>query len=47
MLRKGYRLRVSENRVLRRTYRPEKDEILGDFIMRRFIACTPHHTLFE
>jgi len=30
MLRKEYLLRVSENRVLRKMYRPEMDEIIGD-----------------
>jgi hypothetical protein len=31
MLRKEYLLRVSENRVLRKTYSPEMDEIIGDW----------------
>jgi len=30
MLRKEYLLRVSENRVLRKMYSPEMDEIIGD-----------------
>jgi len=31
MLRKEYLLRVSEKRVLRKLYRPEMDEIIGDW----------------
>jgi hypothetical protein len=31
MLRKEYLLRVSENRVLRKIYSPEMDEIIGDW----------------
>jgi hypothetical protein len=31
MLKKEYLLRVSENRVLRKIYRPEMDEIIGDW----------------
>ena len=31
MLRKEYILRVSENRILRKMYRPEMEEIIGDW----------------
>jgi hypothetical protein len=31
VLRKEYLLRMSENRVLRKMYRPEMDEIIGDW----------------
>jgi hypothetical protein len=31
MLRKEYLLRVSESRVLRKVYRPEMDEIIGEW----------------
>jgi hypothetical protein len=35
------RLRVSENRVLRRTFGPKKDAVVGEnCIMRSFITCT-------
>jgi hypothetical protein len=31
ILRKEYRLRVFENRVLRRTFRPKRDELTGEW----------------
>jgi hypothetical protein len=42
-LREEHRLRVFENRVLRRILEPKRDEITGDWkncIMRTFITCT-------
>jgi len=43
------RLRVFENRVLRRIFGPERDEVTGkweDYIMRILMICTPHPLLF-
>jgi hypothetical protein len=41
-----HRLRVSENRVLRRIFGPKKEEVAGeDYIMRSFITCTLHQIL--
>jgi hypothetical protein len=41
-----HRLRVFENRVLRRTYGPKRDEVTGEIgencMMRSFTNCTPH-----
>jgi hypothetical protein len=31
MLRKGYKVRVSENRVLKKMYRPARNEIIGEW----------------
>jgi hypothetical protein len=42
-LRKEHRLRVFENRVLRRIFGPKRDEVTGEwrkFTMRNFIICT-------
>jgi hypothetical protein len=42
-LREEHRLRVFENRVLRRIFGPKRDEVTGDlesWIMRSFITCT-------
>jgi hypothetical protein len=44
-LRKEYRLRVFENRVLRRIFGPKRDEITGECTMGSFIICTIHQTL--
>jgi len=44
------RLRVFENRVLRKMFGPRRDEVTGTFgecIMRSFMICTPHQILFE
>jgi hypothetical protein len=46
-LREEHRLRVFENRVLRRIFGPKRDEVMGDggnCIMRSFITCTPRQT---
>jgi hypothetical protein len=43
-LREGHRLRVFENRVLRRISGVKRDEIGENCIMRSFITCTPRQT---
>jgi hypothetical protein len=48
-LREGTRLRVFENRVLRRIFGPRTDEVTGEWrkcTMRSFIFCTPPQILF-
>ena len=43
------RLRVFENRVLRRIFGPNEDEITGtgeDYIWMSFMFCTSHQTRF-
>jgi hypothetical protein len=43
-LREEYKLRVFENKVLRRIFRSKRDEVTEDWrncIMRSFITCTP------
>jgi hypothetical protein len=48
-LREERRLRVFENRVLRKIFRPERDEVTGggeDCITRSFMICTAHQILF-
>jgi hypothetical protein len=44
-LREERRLRVFENRVLRRIFGPKRDEVTENYIMRRFMICTAHHML--
>jgi len=47
--RKERRLRVLENRVLRRIFGPRRDEVTGggeNYIMRSLMICTPHPILF-
>jgi hypothetical protein len=47
-LRKEYKVRVFENRVLRRIFGPKREEVTGNgenFIMRSFMICTPHPVL--
>jgi len=42
------RLRVFENRVLRRIHGPKRDEVTGgwkNYIMRSLVICTAHPTL--
>jgi hypothetical protein len=42
-LREEHRLRVFENRVLRRIFGPKRDEVTGNgenCIMGRFVICT-------
>jgi hypothetical protein len=45
-LREEHRLRVFENKVLRRIFGPKGSEILGwkNCIMRSFVTCTPRQT---
>jgi hypothetical protein len=47
-LREERRLKVFENRVLRRVFGPKRDEVTGNgenYIIRSFIICTPYPTL--
>jgi hypothetical protein len=49
ILRERCRLRVFENRVLRRIFGSKRDEVTGngeDYITRSFMLCTPHQILF-
>jgi hypothetical protein len=48
-LREERRLKVFENRVLRRIFGPKRDERIGElrnYIMRSLMICTPHPILF-
>jgi len=48
-LREERRLRVSENRVLRRIFGPNRDEVTGGgekYMMKNFMICTPHQIFF-
>jgi hypothetical protein len=48
-LREERRLRVFENRVLKRISGPKRDEVTGNgenYIMRNLMICTPHPILF-
>jgi len=48
-LRQEHRLRVFENRVLRRIIGPKRDEVTGEwrnYIMRSLVICTRHPILF-
>jgi hypothetical protein len=47
-LREERRLKVFENRMLRRIFGPKRDEVKGNgenFIMRSFIICATHSIL--
>ena len=47
-LRDERRLRVFENRVLRRVFGPKRDEVTGNgenYIMRSLVICTPYPVL--
>ena len=49
-LREERRLRVLENRVLRRIFGPERDEVTGngeDYIMRNLMISTPQPISFR
>jgi hypothetical protein len=41
-LKEEHRLRVFENRVLRRIVGPKRNEVGGNCTMRSFITCTLH-----
>jgi hypothetical protein len=46
-LREEHRLRVLENRVLRRIFRPKRDEVTWeDYITRNLMICAHHEILF-
>jgi len=48
-LREERRLRVFENRVLRRVFGPKRDEVTGcgeNYVMRSLVICTAHPILF-
>ena len=48
-LRQEHRLRVFENRVLRRIIGPKRDKVTGEwrnYIMRSLVICTRHPILF-
>jgi hypothetical protein len=47
-LREERKLRVFENRVLRRVFGPKIDEVTGNrenYIMRNLVICTPYPIL--
>jgi hypothetical protein len=44
MLREEHRLRVFENRVLRRIFGPKRDEVTGEWRKLHFIICTHPQT---
>ena len=49
-LREGCRLRVLENKVLRRIFGPKRDEVQGsaqDYITRSFMLCSLHQISFK
>ena len=48
ILKEKRRLRVFENRVLRRLFGPKRDEVTGNgenYIMRSLVICTPYRIL--
>jgi hypothetical protein len=48
-LREECRLRVLENKVLRRIFGPKRDEVTGsgeDYTTRSFMLCTSHQISF-
>jgi hypothetical protein len=46
ILREEYRLNVSQNRILRKIFGPEREEVVGgDSIMRSFIICKLRKTI--
>jgi len=47
-LREERRLRVFENRVLRRVFVPKRDEVTGNgenYVMKSIVICTPYRIL--
>jgi hypothetical protein len=48
ILKEEYRMRVFENRVLRRIFGPKREEVAGEVsIMRSLICCRLHHILLK
>jgi len=48
-MREVCRMRVFENRMLRKIFRPKKDEVTGeweDYITRSLVICSPYQILF-
>jgi hypothetical protein len=48
-LREACRLREFVNRVLRRIFRPKKDEVIGEWrklLSEQLMLCIPHKILF-
>jgi len=45
MFRPGCRLRLFENRVLRRIFGPERDKVTEE--LRSLMICSPHPILFR
>jgi hypothetical protein len=49
-LREEHRLRVFENRVLRRIFGPKRNKVTGsgeNYITRSLMICTAHKIFFE
>jgi len=49
ILREERRLRVFENRVLRRVFGPKRDEVTGNgenYIIKSLVICTPYRILW-
>jgi len=49
VLREGYRLRVFQNKVMRRIFGPKREEVTGDtenYVKRWAMICTHHQILF-
>jgi len=47
-LRKERRLKVFENRALKRVFEPKRDEVTGNvenYIMKSLVICTPYRIL--
>jgi hypothetical protein len=50
ILRQEHRMKVFENRVLRRIFGPKEDEVTGGgeyFLTRNFVICTLHEVLLK
>jgi hypothetical protein len=48
--REEYKLKVFENRVLRKIFRSKRDEVMeqgGNCTMESFITCTTHQVFLE
>jgi hypothetical protein len=48
-MREKRRLRMLENKLLRRIFGPKRDEVTGEwrnYVMRSLMICTPHPKLF-